>query len=63
MNALQEMIDPEAAKAGEVIEQMKDGNYQKKKRKEGESDDLNEERKCKQDGDDKQDSGSIMPIL
>ncbi len=32
MNALQEMIDPEAAKAREVIEQMKDGNYQKKKR-------------------------------
>lgn len=32
MNALQELIDPEAAKAREVIEQMKDGNYQKKKR-------------------------------
>lgn len=32
MSALQEMIDPEAAKAGEVIEQMKDGNFQKKKR-------------------------------
>jgi hypothetical protein len=44
MNALQEMIDPEAAKAKEVIEQMKDGNYQKKKR-EGKADgnNLNEE--------------------
>ncbi|MGB7203780.1 MAG: hypothetical protein WBD16_16155 [Pyrinomonadaceae bacterium] len=44
MNALQEMIDPEAAKAREVIEQMKDGNFQKKKR-EGKADgnNLNEE--------------------
>ena len=32
MNALQELINPEAAKAKEVIVQMKDGRYQKKKR-------------------------------
>jgi hypothetical protein len=32
MNALHEMINPEAAKAKEVITQMKDGRYQKKKR-------------------------------
>ena len=39
MNALQELINPEAAKAKEVITQMKDGRYQKKKRegKAGES--------------------------
>ena len=43
MNALQEMIDPEAAKAREVIEQMKDGNYQKKKREGKANADDNEE--------------------
>ena len=32
MNALQELMNPEAAKAKEVITQMKDGRYQKKKR-------------------------------
>ena len=32
MNALQEVIDPAAAKAKEVVMQMKDGRYQKKKR-------------------------------
>jgi hypothetical protein len=32
MGALQELMDPQEAKAKEVIEQMKDGNYQKKKR-------------------------------
>jgi len=31
-NALQELMNPEAAKAKEVITQMKDGRYQKKKR-------------------------------
>jgi mannitol-specific phosphotransferase system IIBC component len=31
-NALQEAIDPAAARAKEVIVQMTDGNYQKKKR-------------------------------
>lgn len=36
MNALQELMNPEAAKAKEVITQMKDGRYQKKK-KEGKS--------------------------
>jgi hypothetical protein len=45
MNALQELMNPEAAKAKEVITQMKEGRYQKKKR-EGEAndsaDDLNE---------------------
>ena len=34
MNALQELMNPEAAKAKEVIMQMKEGRYQKK-RKEG----------------------------
>jgi hypothetical protein len=39
MNSLHELINPEAAKAKEVITQMKDGRYQKKKRegKAGES--------------------------
>ena len=32
MNALQEMMNPEAAKAKEVQTQMKEGRYQKKKR-------------------------------
>ncbi|MDM7921972.1 MAG: hypothetical protein QUS14_06700 [Pyrinomonadaceae bacterium] len=32
MNALQEILDPGAAKAKEVVAQMKDGRYQKKKR-------------------------------
>lgn len=32
MNALQELIDPAAAKSKEVITQMKEGRYQKKKR-------------------------------
>jgi hypothetical protein len=32
MNALQEMMNPEATKAKEVITQMKEGRYQKKKR-------------------------------
>ena len=32
MNALQEMMNPEAAKAKEVEMQMKDGRYQRKKR-------------------------------
>ncbi len=37
-NALQEAIDPAAAKSKEVIAQMKDGNFDKKKR-EGKADD------------------------
>lgn len=32
MNALQELMNPEAAKAKEVVMQMKEGRYQKKKR-------------------------------
>ena len=36
MNALQEMMNPEEAKAKETITQMKEGRYQKK-RKEGKS--------------------------
>ena len=32
MNALQELMDPQAAKSQEVITQMKEGRYQKKKR-------------------------------
>lgn len=32
MNALQELLNPEAAKSKEVITQMKEGRYQKKKR-------------------------------
>ena len=32
MNALQEIMDPAEAKSKEVIAQMKDGNFQKKKR-------------------------------
>ncbi len=37
MNALQELMNPEAAKAKEVIVQMKEGRYLKKKR-EGKAD-------------------------
>lgn len=37
MNALQELMNPEAAKAKEVQTQMKEGRYQKKKR-EGKAD-------------------------
>ncbi len=37
MNALQELMDPAEAKAKEVVMQMKDGNFQKKKR-EGKAD-------------------------
>lgn len=36
-NALQELMNPEAAKAKEVVTQMKEGRYQKKKR-EGKAD-------------------------
>jgi hypothetical protein len=36
-NALQELMDPSAAKSKEVITQMKEGHYQKKKR-EGKAD-------------------------
>lgn len=32
MSALQELMDPQEAKAREVVEQLKDGNYTKKKR-------------------------------
>lgn len=31
-NALQELMDPQAAKSKEVVTQMKEGRYQKKKR-------------------------------
>jgi hypothetical protein len=48
MNALQELMNPEAAKAKEVITQMKDGRYQKKKR-EGKANDSNG--KAEQDDD------------
>lgn len=37
MNALQELMNPEAAKAREVVTQLKEGRYQKKKR-EGKAD-------------------------
>src|SRR6478672_11775815 len=37
MNALQELMNPEAAKAKEVITQMKEGRYQKNRR-EGKAD-------------------------
>ena len=42
MNALQELMNPEAAKAKEVEVQMKDGRYGKKKR-EGKANDEAEE--------------------
>lgn len=42
MNALQELMNPEAAKAKEVITQMKEGRYQKKKR-EGKANDSADE--------------------
>ena len=43
MNALQELMNPEAAKSKETITQMKEGRYQKKKRegKAGETDEEN----------------------
>ena len=44
MNALQELMNPEAAKSREVITQLKEGRYQKKKRegKANDSDDTGE---------------------
>jgi hypothetical protein len=42
MNALHELMNPEAAKAKEVITQMKEGRYQKKKR-EGKANDQDDE--------------------
>jgi len=48
MNALQELMDPAEAKAKETITQMKEGNFQKKKREgkaEGEEDDAETGRK------------------
>jgi len=44
MNALQELMDPAAAKSKEVIVQMKEGRYQKKKR-EGKANDSHGEEK------------------
>jgi hypothetical protein len=43
MNALQELMNPDAAKAKEVITQMKEGRHQKKKRegKAGATDEIN----------------------
>lgn len=41
MNALQELMNPEAAKSKEVITQMQEGRYQKKKR-EGKADGTDE---------------------
>lgn len=43
MNALQELMNPEAAKAKEVITQMKEGRYQKKKREGKSGGSVNEE--------------------
>ena len=44
MNALHELMNPAEAKAKEVITQMKEGRYQKKKREgKAEGDDLSEE--------------------
>ena len=45
MNALQELMNPAAAKSKEVITQMKEGRYQKKKRegKANDSDSIEEE--------------------
>jgi len=43
VNALQEAIDPAAAKSKEVVMQMKDGNYQKKKREGKANADMNAE--------------------
>lgn len=43
MNALQELMNPEAAKAKEVITQMKEGRYQKKKREGKANDSADEE--------------------
>ncbi len=42
MNALQELLNPEAAKAKEVQTQMKEGRYGKKKREDKANDDDNE---------------------
>ncbi len=43
MNALQELMNPEAAKSKEVITQMKEGRYQKKKREGKAADDAETE--------------------
>jgi hypothetical protein len=52
VNALNELMNPEAAKAKEVITQMKEGRYQKKKR-EGKADGGEAEPTAAADGDDK----------
>ena len=51
MNALQELMNPEAAKAKEVQVQMKEGRYGKKKR-EGKADDA-------ADADEQEEAGEI----
>ena len=43
MNALQEMMNPEEAKAKETITQMKEGRYQKKKREGKAGGDINDD--------------------
>lgn len=57
MSALQEILDPSAAKAKEVKMQMKEGRYGKKKREgKASGEDLSdEEGKLKQDEQDRQD--------
>lgn len=45
MNALQELMNPEAAKAKETITQMKEGRYQKKKREGKANDEAETERR------------------
>ena len=57
MNALHELMNPAEAKAKEVITQMKESRYQKKKREgKTEGDDLEGNTELKQDGQDRQDS-------
>src|SRR5215204_7390244 len=50
MNALHELMNPEAAKAKETINQMKEGRYQKKKREGKANAEADEEAASPEDG-------------
>ena len=54
MNALHELMNPEAAKAKEVITQMKEGRYQKKKREGKGNDGTETEGASSEDAEDRQ---------
>jgi hypothetical protein len=63
MNALHELMNPEAAKAKEVITQMKEGRYQKKKREgkaNADGEDAEDERPAHADTEDRNTNGQQL---